>query len=120
MAPTSKDRRPIIVHAGGRPGFILGLLMFRSHLKTADYHREMNATNYQKWLTEKLIPNWPPKSVIVTDNAPHHNVQFNKAPTSRTRKAKMMDWLTVNSLPLHDGMLKTQLSDLTKARKYRH
>jgi hypothetical protein len=33
----------------------------------------MNVTNYQKWLTEKLIPNLPPKSVLVVDNAPYHN-----------------------------------------------
>jgi hypothetical protein len=51
----------------------------------------MNATNYRKWLTEKLIPNLPPRSVLVVDNAPYHNVQFNKATTSQTTKAKMME-----------------------------
>ncbi|XP_023718473.1 uncharacterized protein LOC111870421 [Cryptotermes secundus] len=79
-----------------------------------------NATNYQKWLTEKLIPNLPPKSVLVVDNAQYHNVQFNKAPTSQTTKAKMMEWLTVNNVPFHDGMLKIQLYDLIKAHKPLH
>jgi hypothetical protein len=64
----------------------------------------MNATDYQKWLTEKLIWNLPPKSVLVVDNAPIHNVKFNKAPTSQTTNAKMMEWLTVNNLPFHDGL----------------
>ncbi|PNF35215.1 hypothetical protein B7P43_G06869 [Cryptotermes secundus] len=120
MAPVLKGQRLIIVHAGGRTGFIPGpLLIFKSHLKTGDYHSEMNATNYQKWLTEKLIPNLPPKSALV-DNAPYHNVQFNKAPTSQTMKAKMMEWLTVNNLPFHDGMLKIQLYNLIKAHKPLH
>ncbi|XP_023720330.1 uncharacterized protein LOC111871440 [Cryptotermes secundus] len=80
----------------------------------------MNATNYQKWLTEELIPNLPSKSVLVVDNAPYHNVQFNKVPTSQTTKAKMMEWLTVNNVPFHDGMLKIQLYNLIKAHKPLH
>jgi hypothetical protein len=75
----------------------------------------MNAINYQKRLTEKLIPNLPPKSVIVVDNAPYHNMQFNEAPTSQTTKAKKMEWLTANNLPFHDGLLEIQLYGLLKA-----
>ncbi|XP_023717166.1 uncharacterized protein LOC111869699 [Cryptotermes secundus] len=121
MAPVSKGQRLIIVYAGGRTGFIPGsLLIFKSHLKTGDYHSEMNVTNYQKWLTEKLIPNLPPKSVLVVDNAPYHTMQFNKAPTSQTMKAKMMEWLTVNKVPFHDRMLKIQLYDLIKTHKPLH
>jgi hypothetical protein len=47
-------------------------------------------------------------------------VQFNKAPTSQTTKAKMMEWLTVNNVPFHEGMLKIQLYDLVKAHKPLH
>jgi hypothetical protein len=72
------------VHAEGRTGFIPGaLLMFKSHLKTG----KINATHYQKWLIEKLIPNLSPKAVLVVDNASYHNLLFNKAPTSQTTKA---------------------------------
>lgn len=41
----------------------------------------MNFNNYVKWIREKLMPNIPPNSVIVVDNAPYHNVQLNPAPT---------------------------------------
>jgi hypothetical protein len=34
----------------------------------------------------------PPNSVLVIANAPYHNVQFNKAPTSQTTKVKLMEW----------------------------
>ena len=46
----------------------------------------MNAENYKKWLMEKLIPNLPPNSVLIIDNAPYYNIQLNKAPTSKTNK----------------------------------
>jgi hypothetical protein len=37
------------MHAGSRTGFIFrALLMFESDLKTGDYHRETNMSNYQK------------------------------------------------------------------------
>jgi hypothetical protein len=88
MVPVSKGQRLIIVLAGGRTGLIPGsLLIFKSHLKTGDYLSEINATNFQKWLTEILIPNLPKKPVLVVDNVPYHNVLFNKAPTSQTSKA---------------------------------
>jgi transposase len=58
----------------------------------------------------------PPKSALVVANAPYHNVQFNKAPTSQTTK----EWLTVNNVPFRDGMLTIQLYGLIKAHKPRH
>ena len=71
LPPISKEPRLIIVHAGGRTGFVPGaFLIFESNRKTGDYHHEMNAENYKKWLTEKLIPNLPPNSVLIIDNAP--------------------------------------------------
>jgi hypothetical protein len=53
----------------------------------------MNAENYETWLKEKLIPNLPQNSVVVTDNASYHNVQLNRAPTSASRKSEMKEWL---------------------------
>jgi hypothetical protein len=43
---------------------------------TADYHSEMNYTDYE-WLKERLIPNLPPNYTLVIDNAPYHNAQLN-------------------------------------------
>jgi hypothetical protein len=81
ITPDPKTGRKSTWHpyrrAGGRTGSIPGaLFMFKSHLKTGDYHREMNLTNYQKWLTENLIPNLLPKSVLVVDKTPYHNLKL--------------------------------------------
>lgn len=54
----SKRQHLIIIHAGGENGFVPNaLLMWKSHEITGDYHHQMNQTNYEKWVREKLIPN---------------------------------------------------------------
>ncbi|KAJ8957777.1 hypothetical protein NQ314_006489, partial [Rhamnusium bicolor] len=52
-----------------------------------EYHDEINSTNFKRWLESQLIPNLPPKSVLILDNASYHNVELNKAPTTATKKA---------------------------------
>jgi transposase len=117
----SKGQRLIMVHAGGDMGFIPNcLLIFKSGTKTGDYHSEMNAQNYGKWLEEKLIPNIPANSVIVTDNAPYHNVQLNPAPTSNSKKADMVKWLTEKNITFQPTMLKPQLYQIIKHYKKRY
>jgi transposase len=108
--PISKGSRFIIVHAGSEKGFIPNaLLMYKSHQKTGDYHDDMNFTNYQKWLTEKLIPNLEPRSVVIIDNASYHNKLVNPAPTSNSKKADMIQWLTRKDIPFSSNMLKPEL-----------
>ncbi|KAG8229204.1 hypothetical protein J437_LFUL001077 [Ladona fulva] len=58
-----------------------------------DYHGEMNSGNYLKWVQNQSIPNLPPKSVVVLDNAPYHNVQLNRPPSSNAKKDTMKEWL---------------------------
>ncbi|KAG8235614.1 hypothetical protein J437_LFUL014872 [Ladona fulva] len=93
-APVLKGQQLIIVHGGGEMGFIPeALLIFKSGLKMGDYHREMNSGNYLKWVKNHLIPNLPLKSVVVIDNAPNHNVQLNRPPSSNAKKDTMKEWL---------------------------
>lgn len=117
----SKGSRLIIIHAGGDMGFIPNaLLIFKSGTKSGDYHDEMNSENYEKWLKQKLIPNLPPNSVVVTDNAPYHNKQIDKAPTSNSNKAEMIAWLTAKNLQFSANMLKPQLYEIIKKNKGCH
>lgn len=114
----SKGPRLIIVHAGGNMGFIPNaLLIFKSGVKTGDYHSDMNAENYGRWLEEKLTPNLPTNSVVVIDNAPYHNTQENHAPTSNSRKNLMIEWLTLKGIPFDTTMLKPQLYQVIKRYK---
>jgi hypothetical protein len=56
--------------------------MFKSGTKSGDYHHEMNFGNYERCINTKSIPNLPPNSVLLVDNAAYRNVQLNPAPTS--------------------------------------
>ena len=114
----STGARWIIVHAGGEMGFIPNAqLIFKSQSKSGDYHDDMNKTNFMKWLKEKLIPNLPPNSLIVMDNAPYHTVTVNKAPTTNSSKADMQNWIKSKGLSYLPTMVKAQLSEIIKDHK---
>ncbi|VEN52190.1 unnamed protein product, partial [Callosobruchus maculatus] len=50
-SPVVKGKRLIILHCGGRKGFVPNAaLLFKSGLKTGDYHDDMNHQNYKKWV----------------------------------------------------------------------
>lgn len=118
LKPISKGQYAIIVHAGNEKGFVEGAsLIYKSGHKSGDYHDAMNFTNYKKWLIEKLIPNLPPKSVVVVDNASYHNKQLNPAPNSNAKKGDMIGWLIKHNIPFQETMLKPELYQLIKLHK---
>jgi hypothetical protein len=51
-----------------------------------DSHQEMNAKVFQGWFEQTLLPELPPRSVIVIDNAPYHSEQWEKCPTKEVQK----------------------------------
>jgi hypothetical protein len=61
--------------------------------KAGDYHDDMNHTNFMLWTKTKLLPNLPPKSVLIVDNALYHNVAINKDPQVPQKKSDMLTWL---------------------------
>lgn len=117
----SKGCRLIIVHAGNEKGEVKdALLVFKSGQKTGDYHNDMNAENYEKWLKSQLIPNLPPNSVLVVDNASYHNRKLNPTPNSNSRKAVLLEWLRDKNIPCHEKMFNSQLYELVKMNKPRY
>lgn len=70
----------------------------------------MDTENYTKWLTEKLIPNLPPNSIVVIDNAPYHSKQLNKPPTMAARKQDMQNWLSERNITFDPRMTKAELN----------
>ncbi|RVE50547.1 hypothetical protein evm_004774 [Chilo suppressalis] len=114
----SAGKRFIIAHAGTKSGFVKNaLLMFRSQSKSADYHDDMNATNFLKWMTEKVVPNLPEKSLVVMDNAPYHCTQINKAPTMSSSKSHMQEWLRQKQIYFEERWTKPVLYDIIKRNK---
>lgn len=110
--------RLIVVHAGSESGFVPGAaLVFRSGLATGDYHGQMNRDNFEKWLLEKLLPNIPPESVVVLDNAPYHSHIEDKVPTKYSTRPQMISWLIMNNLKFDPSWRKFQLYEIIAANK---
>lgn len=107
ISSMNRGQRIIVVHAGGRQGFIPGaLLTYKAASHTGDYHSEMDGNNFTKWVKERLIPNLDQPSAIVMDNTSYHSMRTDKCPTSSTRKADIQDWLRRHGVPFWEERLK--------------
>lgn len=110
---TSLSDRLIIVHAGGKNGFVPNAgLIFKANSTSGDYYGQMNATKFRKWILEKLLPNISSNTVVVMDNAPYHCVVLNKPPGKYASKADMINWLMENNIPHAATMNKYELVEL--------
>jgi transposase len=67
------------------------------------YHCDMDSALFETWFKNQLLPNIPPRSVIVMDNASYHSKQINKKPTSTTRKQDILDYMQSNKIPVPQG-----------------
>jgi hypothetical protein len=46
--------------------------MYKVGQTSGDCNREIISTNFKKWISEIVMPNLKPASVIVMDSAPYH------------------------------------------------
>ncbi|XP_035228504.1 uncharacterized protein LOC118200648 [Stegodyphus dumicola] len=74
----------------------------------------MNSTVFEKWTSEKLIPNLPPNAVVILDNAIYHTVQVNKCPTMASRKGEIIHWLLNKNVQFSPVLRKVTLIELAK------
>ncbi len=112
--PTGKGERLIIINAITKDGWNPGAkVTFKSTKKTGDYHGQMNQELFEKWFTDKLIPNIPKNSIIIMDNASYHNVLSDlSAPTNTCKKEKIRSWLEHNNVPTREDCLKVELVEI--------
>lgn len=117
--PTQRGPRFVIVHAGGKNGFVEGAQhVFLAKKGAADFHSEMDGETYEKWFLEQLIPNVPPRSVIVIDNAAYHTRKTEKIPTIKTKKEDIQTWLRDKNITFPEDCLKKEL--LAEVQKVKH
>ena len=107
--------RMIIILAGYNEGFVPNAeVVFRALSSSCDYHGEMNHKMIVCWLEDKLVPNLPPKCVLVMGNAACHYVQVDRRPLMATKKHPIQEWLARHSIKWSAGMLKDELLELCK------
>lgn len=114
--PTGKGERLIIINAISSAGWVNGAkLVFQAKRKTGDYHGQMNAELFQKWFSEKLIPNIPENSLIIMDNASYHTtLSLCSPPTPTCAKDRIRKWLMENKIPCEQDCLKAELVEILK------
>ncbi|XP_068250360.1 uncharacterized protein [Palaemon carinicauda] len=112
--PTGKGSRLIVLHAGTERGFVPNCELVFQSKNDGDYHKQMNHTVFKEWFISQLIPNIPPSSIIVMDNASYHSFQIDKPPTTSDRKAVIKDWLIEKGETPGDDLLKDDLLAMVK------
>ena len=112
--PSGKGSRLIILHAGTREGFVPGAALVFQAKNVGDYHDQMNAETFEKWFTDQLLPNIPPASVIVMDDASYHSRKLCKPPTASDNKSTIREWLEKKGVAVPQVILKTNLLHLVR------
>jgi len=118
--PSGKGSRLIILHAITQEGWVEGAkLVFQAKTCSGDYHGQMDYNNFSKWFMDQLLPNIPPQSLIIMDNAKYHNVLADDTfPTPRSYKQELQAWLKTHHPHLHlhndPSMLKPELYEVCK------
>ena len=94
-----------------KAGWMVQIWFFKSKTNSADYHDEMNTEHYMEWFTQQLLPNLPPNSVIIVDNATYHNKQKDKPPTTANKIDDIKQWLNRQNIQYDDKDIKKTLLD---------
>ncbi len=88
-----KGTRYSIIHEGSENGFV-------DEAEQIFINSEINSEKFENWLQNKLLPNLPPNSIVVFDNASTHSKQYNKPPLQSANKNTIKKWLILNILNL--------------------
>ncbi|XP_050305313.1 uncharacterized protein LOC126742623 [Anthonomus grandis grandis] len=111
----SEGHRYIVVHAGTKDGFIKGAnSIFKSGLKTGDYHDNMNRKNFENWFKTQLVPNLPPKSFIIMDNASYHSGLLEEIPRKSWTKQRLTEWLKKKNIGFPEKAMKDKIWSIAR------
>ena len=116
-APSNKGQRITILHAGSENGFIPNALLLSAKKianSSLDYHQDTDATLFEDWFQNRLLPNVPKNSVIVMDNASYHSRQLNKVPNSNNTKVEIQNYMMENNIYFEETYRKKDLLNVLK------
>jgi transposase len=98
-----RERRWVILHCGGEEGWIGEPLLFEAKSRSGDYHRNMNASIFEKYFKDLCKytkahlerNNQQGRSVVfVMDNAAYHKrVEGRSRGVYGLRKAELVEWM---------------------------
>ncbi|XP_066946926.1 uncharacterized protein [Macrobrachium rosenbergii] len=112
--PSGKGGRLIILHAGSAEGFIPNAELKFTAKNDGDYDRQMIHKVFEEWFLCQLLPNIPPTSIVVMDNAPYLSKKVDRLPTMPSKKAVITECLISKGAKPTEKMLKSKLLDMVK------
>lgn len=68
----------------------------------------------EKWIQEKIIPNFPPRSVLVSDYAPYHNAELKNL---QRRHDPVVEKTKYYNITFNSNAFKIELYGLIKLHK---
>ena len=80
----------------------------------------MTSKHFESWWSDQLLPNIPPNTLIVMDNAPYHSRRREAYLVKSWTKKKMVEWLTLKGIPYPDKCLKTEIWSIVKTHRPVH
>ncbi|XP_066969265.1 uncharacterized protein [Macrobrachium rosenbergii] len=116
--PTGRGKRLIILHAGSKEGFVQNADLVFESKNDGDYHHQMNSKMFEEWFKYQLLPNIPPSSILVLDNASYHSLRIDKPPTMADKKDVMKEWLKNKGANPSDNLNKCELLEMVKSLSY--
>ena len=100
-----KGERIVIMHCGGRFGFIDGAL-FITHKSMddvpADYHGTMNSVLFEDWFENSVLRRLEEPSVIVCDNASYHSRVVDPRPNLSWKKDDILAYMRRHRIEVPD------------------
>jgi len=90
-------------------------LLKKSTTTDEDYHAEIDGFGFTNWFEKCLLPNIPPNSIIVMDNASYHCKT--DVPRCNDKVQVMKDWLHKQKIPFPEKSIKKQIWTLVKAER---
>lgn len=118
--PSYKEKRLIVLDIGSEDGFVPdALLCFESKKNTSNNYDEINGDIFCEWM-EGILSRLKPNSVVVMDNASYHSEKIDKAPSSGSRKADIVKWLTDKGVVIDSPIVIPELLQMVKRLKPQH
>lgn len=118
-APSNKGKRITILHAGTENGWVPNALRLSAkNIKDSslDYHEDTTGEFFEDWFKNQLLPDIPPNSVIVMDNAKYHSRELNKVPGASSTKHAIQEYFYDNDIYFEECYTKKQLLEVLKSQ----
>ena len=77
----------------------------------------MSSAHFEEWWVNKLLPNIPPCSLIVMDNAPYHTRCKEEYPVKSWTKTRLVGWLDQRSIAYPEKALKIEIWAIAEANR---